>query len=449
MPAEPLRFVHAANLFLDRALRIPHAIPADVRDIVEDATLLAFQNLVQFCCAHHVDFLLLTGNAFLEADRSLAARVTLLRELQHLDEAGISTFVLPGDHDPPAAWRAIPGLPSSVTILDADDSEPITIEENGRILATIEATTGLCNENHNPDGPLRIGLRMGTQEWLKWQPESLHPGSATVGTNRQAMSDIGESSSSGIRGDIPGGPFDYLALGGDCDRTTLQTDFGLIHHPGSLQGQSPDDIGFCGATLLEWTGEQSLKHDTISAAAVRFERMSTGIARLSSAAEFKQTMLEQLALHPPVDGERVRFIYWRLTGTGRLLPLLQNANTLREFSRDIAAHIATVKALHLVIRFDGADLQQFNGNSSATNDAERLQPESSLLAAFRRELDMLSPSPLQDVNARVESLVPSETIAATRLRELASRVHRKNVMELAERLGAKRLKIAAAKGTHA
>ena len=86
MPYEPQRFIHAANIRLDVLVSVHFSeqLTDELRHGLEDATLTAFECVVQQCVSRKVDFLLLSGNVFLEAERSLRARLTLLKgfELQ-------------------------------------------------------------------------------------------------------------------------------------------------------------------------------------------------------------------------------------------------------------------------------------------------------------------------------------------------------------------------------
>jgi len=120
------RFIQAANLRLDVPVSVSLAdFPDDsMRMALEDATLLAFDEVVENCVRHDVDFLLLSGNVFIEADRSLRARLAIQRCFQRLHEAAIHVFVLPGDSDPAEAWRLVPDLPDNVTICYSSNPEP-------------------------------------------------------------------------------------------------------------------------------------------------------------------------------------------------------------------------------------------------------------------------------------------------------------------------------------
>ena len=130
MPYQPQRFIHAANIRLDVPVSVylSEQLTDDLRHQLEDATLLAFDCVIQNCIEQRVDYLLLSGNVFVEADRSLRARLALLQGFRQLQEEAIPVFVIPGDTDPPDAWRAIPELPANVHLCFSSSPEPIDLE---------------------------------------------------------------------------------------------------------------------------------------------------------------------------------------------------------------------------------------------------------------------------------------------------------------------------------
>ena len=142
MAFEPQRFIHAANVRLDVPVSVQSSetLTDELRIAFEDATLTSFDDVIQSCLAHQVDFLLLSGNIFIEADRSLRARLALLNGFEALAADGIPVYVLPGDADPPEAWRAIPELPENVHICFSSNPEPLEVVRDDRIIATVSAS---------------------------------------------------------------------------------------------------------------------------------------------------------------------------------------------------------------------------------------------------------------------------------------------------------------------
>ncbi len=147
MGYHPQRFIQAANIRLDVPVSVHTAdvLSDKLRTEFEDATLQAFDEVVENCFRHDVDFLLLTGNVFLESDRSLRARLTVLKGFRRLHEKGIQVFVIPGDTDPAEAWRAIPELPDNVSICYSSSPEPEELVVDDQPVTLISSSMWLGN----------------------------------------------------------------------------------------------------------------------------------------------------------------------------------------------------------------------------------------------------------------------------------------------------------------
>lgn len=142
MAFEPQRFIHAANIRLDVPVSVQTAesLTDELRFAFEDATLHAFEEVIEASIRHDVDFLLLSGNVFVEADRSLRARLSLLRGVNRLEKHDIQVFVLPGDSDPPEAWRAIPEMPKNVIVCYSSNPEPEQLYVQDRLATTFSSS---------------------------------------------------------------------------------------------------------------------------------------------------------------------------------------------------------------------------------------------------------------------------------------------------------------------
>jgi hypothetical protein len=147
MAFHPQRFIHAANIRLDVPVSVQTTErPGDqLRMEFEDATLQAFDEVIENCLRHDVDFLLLTGNVFIEADRSLRARLAILKGFQRLREREIQVFVVPGDMDPAEAWRAIPEMPDNVSVCYSSNPEPEELVVDDQPVTMVSSSTWLGN----------------------------------------------------------------------------------------------------------------------------------------------------------------------------------------------------------------------------------------------------------------------------------------------------------------
>lgn len=89
-------FIHAADLHLDSPFKGLGQQLQDYPEIVEtlrEATFTAFNNLINLCLDRSVDFLLVAGDVYDGADRSLRAQLRFRDGLRRLDEADRKSVV--------------------------------------------------------------------------------------------------------------------------------------------------------------------------------------------------------------------------------------------------------------------------------------------------------------------------------------------------------------------
>jgi DNA repair exonuclease SbcCD nuclease subunit len=136
MSPSPFRFVHAANVRLDQPMWGIGEMTGESRRLAEEATNLAFEQVVETAISEGADFLLLTGNTF-DASAGYRPRLLLEQACERLADHDCQVLILPGDHDRPHLWNDL-HLPSSVTVLSATHGEPIELIRRGSLLAVVE-----------------------------------------------------------------------------------------------------------------------------------------------------------------------------------------------------------------------------------------------------------------------------------------------------------------------
>lgn len=353
MPYEPQRFIHAANVCLDVPVStyLSEQFTDELRHQLEDATLLAFDCVIQNCIERSVDFLLLSGNVFVEADRSLRARLALLKGCRALCDRGIPVIVLPGDTDPAESWRAIPDLPDNVNICYSSSPEPLELKRSGRSITTVSASMwygesdafGIRVIHSSSDGiePFRIGTvsrarfdesrRMATltnasdSNLMSLDEPADHEPEGDSGTDSPSAEATASEYEAGFLAYtqklLREGQLNYLALGGEPARSVLQLETGIMHCPGTTQPRSQLEAnsGLCSLVTSDEFGNISIEE--INTSAVDWKNFTI---RLSPGTELNH-VLEQMravlmeAVCSPSD--RIWAVCWTLTG---FLPVLQN-----------------------------------------------------------------------------------------------------------------------------
>lgn len=79
MGSPPFSFIHCADLHLDSPFEGLHAVAPFLARLLRDATFRAFDNIIDLALAQKVDFIIVAGDVYDAADRSLRAQ-TRFRE---------------------------------------------------------------------------------------------------------------------------------------------------------------------------------------------------------------------------------------------------------------------------------------------------------------------------------------------------------------------------------
>src|SRR3954467_1145267 len=131
-------FVHAADLHLDTPFQgVGRTTPA-VGAALRDASLEAWDALVELTLRRQAAFLLIAGDVYDGAERGLRAQLRFLRGLERLSAAGVQVLVAHGNHDPLDGWSAIRAWPPGVHVFGSDVVEAVAIERDGAVLATVQ-----------------------------------------------------------------------------------------------------------------------------------------------------------------------------------------------------------------------------------------------------------------------------------------------------------------------
>ncbi len=353
MPYQPQRFIHAANVRLDVPVSVylSEQLTDELRRQLEDATLISFDSVIQSCIELAVDYLLLSGNIFVEADRSLRARLALLRGCRALCDKGIPVFVLPGDTDPPEAWRAISGLPDNVRVCYSSSAEPVELQHSDRTVTTVGASMwygetdafGIRVIHSNPDGiePFRIGTvsRARFDESRRTATLTNTSENNLIGLDERTGDEpkddsvkeptLPEGRGSGYEASFRDymqklmgeGRLNYLALSGELERSKFQLETGIVHCPGTTQPrtQLEADSGLCSLVIVDGSGNVSIQE--INTSAVDWKNVTLRLApgmELNHLLEQMRCLLMKTSCSP---SNRIWSVSWIFTGP---LPVLRS-----------------------------------------------------------------------------------------------------------------------------
>ena len=311
-----IRFVHAADLHLDSPFTgLKAAAPADVANALYHATFDAYENIINLCISEQVDALLVAGDVFDGADRSLRAQLKFVEGLKKLDTQGIRSFVCHGNHDPLDGWQARLDYPPGCRRFGPEwEAVPVFEDPDRALIHGIsyrkrDVTENLALRLGNVDpGPFSIGLVHGN-----------------VGNNPEhgayAPCSLDDLAQSGVH---------YWALGHVHTRQVLNEQGPTVVYPGNPQGRHPNETGARGVYLVEVDdgGKVGLKFRPM--ATVRWERLQIDIDPFKTEQDLLNALHEGMQGVVDGAGGQSVVVRVRLTGRGELNRNLRRPNAIED-----------------------------------------------------------------------------------------------------------------------
>ena len=349
-----LRFVHAADLHLDRPFCGISNVAPRLRDQLQASTYRALARIVDHAIGSSADFVLLAGDLYDSKDRSLRALVEFRKQMERLAEHDIPVLVVHGNHDPLNGWGAEFHLPPNVVTFGGQvDSRPIV--RDGRELARVTGvsyTRERVTENlassfrRSPGAPYAIALlhaNVGSQPGhANYAPASLE--------------------------DLLRAGFDYWALGHVHTQSVLATGPAVVY-PGTPQGRNIREAGPRGCYRVDVDSYGRAHLRFIETDVVRWASVDVPIGGHST----MDTLLGALS----EEGRKARrafdgltILRATLTGSGPLHRDLQRDG----MSEELRAELESVVAVESVrfITGPGVDFEALAHSETLAGDLVRL-----------------------------------------------------------------------------
>ncbi|WP_127497066.1 metallophosphoesterase family protein [Paenibacillus glycanilyticus] len=356
----PFRFIHAADLHLDSPFRGMSRVPDALKEKLQASTFGALRRLTDTAIREQVDFIVISGDLYDEADRSLKAQFLLLKEWERLQHYGISVFVIHGNHDPLNGARAELKLPSNVTQFGANGMEyrPAYCR-NGELAAFVYGMS--YGKRHVTEN---LAARYSPVEGAPFHIAMLH-GNVNGDPSHDPYAPCSLE-------ELTGKGFDYWALGHIHTRKVLH-EYPHVVYSGNIQGRNPRETGPKGCYLVEVSTSRAVELTFIPLDDIRWLDAALSINDLHTEQELLQRLEEQAEqLAAQGDG---RFVMARLTleGQGPLHPKLSETITMRTLLEQLqsgSSH-AWVYALEVHTRA-GLRLTELEDENSFAGELYRL-----------------------------------------------------------------------------
>ncbi len=239
------RFIHCADLHLASPFRGFASAPESISDALLDSTYSALSALTDLAIAEQVDFIVIAGDLFDDADRSLRAQLALWQEWKKLEERNIAVYIIHGNHDYIRGGRVSSAQLANVHIFDAQNP----------------ACTAFCNEHGT------IAHICGVSYGQRHVTENLALSYKGCG---EPVFHIGLLHAN-VDGDASHDPYapcslqeltgnnkmQYWALGHIHSRRVLH-EYPHVVYSGNTQGRNPRETGAKGCYLVDVSAEGSV-----------------------------------------------------------------------------------------------------------------------------------------------------------------------------------------------
>jgi len=398
-------FIHTADLHLDSPFTGITRIDPKIGKKLIKSTFQAYETIIDLCIEKKVDFLLIAGDIYDSADKSLYAQLKFISGLKKLSNAGISTYIAHGNHDPLNSWSANLEWPENVFIMNGDCVNTFSHKKNQTIVTRItgisyshQHITSNLTENFphkEEDDPFTIGL--------------LH---CTIGTNTGH-----EPYAPCTIQDLKDLKYDYLALGHIHTTSIVNDSDPVIIYPGNPQGRHTGEPGPRGCYLVTVDQNRSISTEFIETDNIRWFIEEISIEEIPTEQELLDKIIdhtESIATNAKGRSVICRYI---LTGRGPLHTTLAKEGVLN----DIVTHLREEEISSSVW------IEQLVDNSRRLIDRNMLLKRNDFTGDIVRLVDELSvhEKSLKSIEKSLEPL-----FASTRAKKILKKIDHEELPDL-------------------
>lgn len=316
------RFMHAADLHLDSPFKGLSTLPEPIKGVIRESTFVALRNLVQTAIEEQVDFVVLAGDIYDGADRSLRAQLRFQRAMEQLSEQAIPVYIVHGNHDPDDGRKAKLTWPESVHFFSSKEPEWVeAVDRQGRKLAHIQGMsypTSAVKDNlaalyaSRRSDLFHIGLLHGNVD-------------GDAGHDNYAPCTLQQLSASGL---------DYWALGHIHSRRILR-EAPWVVYPGNIQGRSVRETGPKGCCLVDVSETGHVRVQFRTTDHVRWLAESVSINGMTSEQELRDELEQKLEQCMALADGRSLVVRLYVEGRGPLHRVLQSGSGLQELLAEL------------------------------------------------------------------------------------------------------------------
>lgn len=285
MAKESIRFLHAGDFHLERAMQDLTDLPEHLKGGLADAPWKAAETVFEAAMVENVDFILLTGDLLNPIATGAAGPAFLLEQFEKLEQRKIEVFWAGGSVDDPDRWPDAVSLPSNVHYFSKTQVESRVFRRNGMPLATI---LGRSNDGR----------------------ESVRAAEFQVDTDDTYV--IAMAHGQADRDALMAERIDFWALGGPHLRQALHGEAPHMRICGTTQGRSFGEEGPHGYWTVEVDGNHDAQITATDCDAFRYIVQTLDAEDLAMGRDIRELMSKRIARLQTEHGSRHMIVRWRV-----------------------------------------------------------------------------------------------------------------------------------------
>jgi DNA repair protein SbcD/Mre11 len=279
------RFIHCSDLHIDSPFKGLESQLPFLTERLRESTFSSFHNIVRLAVEEKVDAVLIAGDIFDGADRSLQAQLKFRRGLLELSKKKIPSFIVHGNHDPSNSWSQTLEWPESTTIFPDNKVASFPVKRDGETLAWIYGIS-------YPKKEVSENLAL---KFKKDQKHGFAVGLLHANVGQQSGHDNYAPCS---LQDLISSNFDYWALGHVHQFKILRENNPCIVYSGNSQSRHLKEIGPKGCCLVTLNSDAPANIRFVATEEVSYRSATVDISSASSINEVLQAIqlqVEELA----------------------------------------------------------------------------------------------------------------------------------------------------------
>lgn len=361
-------FLHAADLHLGSPLKSlgSKLSPERAKEIQAQVTR-ALDNLVATAIARKVEFVVLAGDVYDDAEQVEKILVHFINALRTLGEAGIHVFIVHGNHDPlslQGTGAVISTLPN-VTVFGTSSVETHQVSLSNGVTATV---AGISFETESESRNLS----------QKFASVTGNPVIGVLHTNVTTKNGtIGDHANYApcTESDLANSPVNYWALGHIHMQRIERTPNGWWAYPGNLQGRSSKnaECGAKGVLIVGIDEAGNVQQPTFEPCdVVRFERITVPVDGCGTHLEALDAALDLIRDAEARNGSRATLVRLEFVGQTTIYNELVEYLTIENCRQHI-----------------GGDLLKVEQSFTHAVDIDQLRQKQDLVGEVIRDLDSI------------------------------------------------------------